>query len=63
MESMTRKTGGEQRFPDDRHFDWLGSPLLRTRWKNGFARVVREMQARGRRQRHDLEQEQESADR
>jgi hypothetical protein len=56
---VTRITGGEQRPSNDRLYDSVGVPLLRTRRKNAFARFVLDMLARGRKRRHDPGQSQE----
>lgn len=61
---MTRNTGREQRPSNERVYDWVGTPLLRTRRKNAFAKffldrenafakVFLDTLARGRKRRHD----------
>jgi hypothetical protein len=61
---VTRNTGREQRPSNERVYDWVGTPLLRTRRKNAFAKffldrenafakVFLDTLARGRKRRHD----------
>jgi hypothetical protein len=37
---VTRNTGREQRPPNERVYDSVGTPLLRTRRKNAFAKFI-----------------------
>ena len=60
---MTRNTGGERRPSNDRPYDTVGVPLLRTRRKNAFARFVLDMLTRGRKRRQDPSQSQEPGNR
>lgn len=64
---MTRNTGREQRPSNERVYDSIGTPLLRTRRKNAFAKFFLDREnafakffldildtlARGRKRRHD----------
>jgi len=64
---VTRNTGREQRPSNERVYDWVGTPLLRTRRKNAFAKFFLDREnafakffldildtlARGRKRRHD----------
>jgi hypothetical protein len=53
---VTRNTGREQRPSNERVYDWVGTPLLRTRRKNAFAKFfldILDTLARGRERRHD----------
>jgi hypothetical protein len=61
---VTRNTGREQRSSNERVYDSVGTPLLRTRRKNAFAKffldrenafakVFLDTLARGRKRRHD----------